>query len=353
MARLSTVFILFSLYLAGISATYDFDIRHPEFPRFNQWATHHSVIPESYDHFHHMFENWLDNDHYINTVNSLGLPYTLGHNVFSGMNFDEFREHMQFRYNEEYYTKHRSQSRYYDTFLAPILPNQVDWRAKGVVTPVKDQGQCGSCYSFSNTGALEGAYALRYGHLESFSEQQIVDCSLTSNGGINYGCDGGYIGETMDWISKYGGLCSESSYPYVSGTTQKAGTCHRCDLVNGSRIVSYTNVQQASDLAMMTALVNQPVSVAVEADQRSFQLYSSGVFTGSCGTNLDHAVLLVGYGTDSNGLDYYILKNSWGLSWGDKGYMYIGRGNDPKTGTPYNKGRGQCGVLMEGVFPTL
>jgi C1A family cysteine protease len=104
---------------------------------------------------------------------------------------------------------------------------------------------------------------------------------------------------------------------------------------------------------MMTALAQQPVSVAIEADQSSFQLYKSGVFTGSCGTNLDHGVLLVGYGT-MNGLDYYIMKNSWGSSsWGDQGYMYMGKGNDPASGKPYNGGKGQCGVLMQGVYPVI
>lgn len=158
----------------------------------------------------------------------------------------------------------------------------------------------------------------------------------------------------MVWIGKNNGLCTEQAYPYVSGDTQTNGPCQKsCSIVSGSDISSTVSVSSNSDNAMMTALAQQPVSVAIEADQSSFQLYKSGVFTGSCGTNLDHGVLLVGYGT-MNGLDYYIMKNSWGSSsWGDQGYMYMGKGNDPASGKPYNGGKGQCGVLMQGVYPVL
>jgi C1A family cysteine protease len=191
------------------------------------------------------------------------------------------------------------------------------------------------------------------GKLVSFSEQNLVDCDLIGSGGTSLGCNGGDMGSAMDWINKNGGLCTEADYPYVSGTTKQAGTCKKtCSKVSGSSIVKHVAVAANSDNAMMTVIASQPVSVAIEADQASFQLYKSGVFTGSCGTNLDHGVLLVGYGSMSGG-DYYILKNSWAASWGDQGYMYIGRGNDPATGKPYNGGKGQCGVLMQGVYPVL
>ena len=111
-------------------------------------------------------------------------------------------------------------------------------------------------------------------------------------------------------------------------------------------------IKSNSDEAMMTALMQQPVSVAINADQKSFQLYKSGVFTDVCGTDLNHGVLLVGYGNE-NGLDYYILKNSWGSSWGNSGFMYLGRGNDPSTGKSYNNGAGQCGVLGMASYPSL
>ena len=225
--------------------------------------------------------------------------------------------------------------------------SSVDWVSAGAVTPVKDQGQCGSCWSFSTTGALEGAYYTTYGSLPSFSEQQLVDCDNRQHGGKDMGCNGGLMDNAFTWIKKNGGLCTEVSYPYVSGTTQTAGTCQStCSAVKNSAVVSYTDVPIKSDSAMMQALTQQPVSVAIEADQKAFQLYKSGVFTGECGVNLDHGVLVVGFGSMS-GSDYYRVKNSWGTTWGDAGYIYIGRGSQ------FNDGQGQCGVLLSASYPSL
>lgn len=317
------------------------------FTKFWEWLKNHSINPLSTDHLNHMYGNWINNDLFIEETNSRNLTYSLAHNVFSGMNFQEFREHLGLNNNNF----HLSEDSYHfmdDYLLTSYLPDSVDWRVKGVVTNVKDQGQCGSCYSFSNTGALEGVYAIKHGNLVSFSEQEIVDCSLLQYAGPNEGCNGGQLGPTMDWIGKVGGLCNEADYPYKSGVSKTVGSCSKgnCKPVDGSKVVSHTNVVPNSDDAMMTALNKQPVSVAIQADQMAFQFYSSGVFTQSCGTDLDHAVLLVGYGS-LNGVDHYIMKNSWGPSWGDKGYMYLGRGPQ------YNDGKGQCGVLMQGVYPNL
>jgi len=161
------------------------------------------------------------------------------------------------------------------------------------------------------------------------------------------GCNGGLMDSAFSWINKNGGLCSESEYPYTSGVTKTAGSCGTsCDLVDGSQIMNFVDVEPSSDDAMMTALAKQPVSIAIEADQTDFQLYKSGVFTGSCGTNLDHGVLAVGYGT-LDGLDYYMVKNSWGTGWGSSGYIFLGRGDQ------YNKGNGQCGLLMQASYPVL
>jgi len=312
------------------------------------------------DEFHlsHIFENWISNNKYIEEVNSMNLTYTLKHNTYSGLNSEEFREMMGFTINQEKEFKGLrgagikvvKQQIIYDSIT---LSSSVDWRTSGAVTNVKDQGQCGSCWSFSTTGSLEGAYAIKYEELVSFSEQQLVDCDYGLR--VNHGCNGGLMDSAFSWISQNGGLCSEDSYPYVSGTTKTNGECKKtCTIASGSKIDSYTDVTPNSDESMMAALVQQPVSVAIEADQRAFQLYSEGVFSSTCGSNLDHGVLLVGYGTDSTtGLDYYIMKNSWSDSWGQEGYMLIGRGNDPSTGKPYNNGKGQCGVLMEGSYPNL
>jgi len=216
------------------------------------------------------------------------------------------------------------------------LPASVDWTTKGAVTPVKNQGQCGSCWAFSTTGALEGATFLATGKLLSLSEQELVDCSSSAG---NQGCNGGLMDNAFTWINSNGGLGSEAAYPYT-GTD---GTCHAATSV--ASVGSHTDVTPNSDTAMMTAIAQQPVSIAVEADQSSFQFYSSGVMTAACGTNLDHGVLAVGYGTDS-GADYYKVKNSWGADWGMSGYILLGRGSS------YNGGAGQCGILSQPSWPT-
>jgi C1A family cysteine protease len=149
------------------------------------------------------------------------------------------------------------------------------------------------------------------------------------------------------WIGDNGGLCSEHDYPYVSGETKKSGTCQSaCTPVSNSKISEFIDIVKSSDDEMMQAVYKQPVSIAIEADQREFQLYKSGVFTGTCGTQLDHGVLLVGYGTE-NSADYYLVKNSWSTAWGSNGYIKLGRGKQ------YNNGDGQCGLLLQGSFPLL
>lgn len=312
---------------------------------FNDWATEYRMAFSSDSHRANVFAKWVDNHKYIHLTNSQNLTYTLGHNQFSGMS------------QSDYSTYNRL-----NTYVAPTprlylrsldisdmgVPASIDWTTLGAVTPVKDQGQCGSCWSFSTTGALEGAFAVANGQLVSFSEQQLVDCDSLSNGGRDHGCNGGLMDNAFAWIGKNNGLCTEQAYPYVSGTTKTAGTCTQksCTNVAGSDIHSFVDVVPKSDANMMEALAKQTVSVAIEADQRDFQLYSSGVFTGSCGTNLDHGVLVVGYGT-MNGADYYKVKNSWSSTWGDEGYIYLGRGPQ------FNVGAGQCGVLMQASYPVL
>jgi C1A family cysteine protease len=296
-----------------------------------------------------VFDNWVSNDKFIELTNSQNLTYTLGHNLYSGLNSNEFNQFMGFKNNELYLQEKGLRGSNIITSIdntdLTALPASIDWTAKGAVTSVKDQGQCGSCWSFSTTGALEGAYEIKYGSLVSFSEQQLVDCDLGVR--LNHGCNGGLMDSAFSWISTNGGLCTESDYPYFSGTTKTNGACQTsCKLVSGSEIVKYVDVSPNSDSAMMTALAQQPVSIAIEADQSSFQLYKSGVFTGSCGTNLDHGVLVVGYGSD-NGNDFYKVKNSWSTSWGENGYIRLGRGSQ------YNKGAGQCGMLMEGSYPVV
>ena len=316
---------------------------------FRTWMNEHNIQYETSEHEGNAFDKWVDTHNYIDRVNSMNLTYQLGHNQFSALSHDEYLNMvrgyrgLQVRSPNSF----RGRNRNLQETTGSAAPTSVDWVEAGAVTAVKDQGQCGSCWSFSTTGALEGAFYLKQGTLVSFSEQQLVDCDTYSNGGKDHGCNGGLMDNAFSWIGKNNGLCTESDYPYVSGTTQTAGSCaKKCGLVAGSDVVKYVDVAANSDGAMMSALSVQPVSIAIEADQRDFQLYKSGVFTGTCGTNLDHGVLVVGYGS-IDGTDYYRVKNSWSTTWGDQGYIYLAR--DAK----YNNGAGQCGILMEASYPVL
>eukprot|EP01038_Epipyxis_sp_PR26KG_P008607 gene8607-11631_t len=303
--------------------------------KFFNWLSSFNMKATSGEEFVHMLQNFANNDDIITTHNAKNATYTLGHNKFSHMSFSEWRKYVRLGLEKPAFPAS-------STHEAPAdistLPASVDWTTTGAVTGVKDQGQCGSCWSFSTTGSLEGAYKIKGNALTSFSEQHLVDCDTYKNGGKDMGCNGGLMDNAFAWITKNKGLCTEAKYPYTSGTTQKSGTCAdaTCGKIAAVAPKSFTDVATNSDSAMMSALAQQPVSVAIEADQAAFQLYKSGVFTAACGTNLDHGVLAVGYGT-LNGVDYYKVKNSWGTSWGQDGYILLQRGVSQK--------QGQCGIL--------
>jgi len=206
------------------------------------------------------------------------------------------------------------------------------------VTPVKNQGDCGSCWAFSATGSIECNYAIAHGQLNSLSEQQLVDCSVSEG---NLGCDGGEMDSAFKYVMKEGGLCSETEYPY----TAKDGKCQSSTCgTKYDPVKSYTDVTKQDEQALEDAAVLGCVSVAIEADQFAFQYYSSGVLTGTCGTNLDHGVLVVGYGTES-GQEYWKVKNSWGTSWGEDGYVLICKDCNQ------NGNQGECGINDDPSYP--
>ena len=308
--------------------------------RFEEWISIFKVEIKSGAIREKMFEKWESNDRYIEEHNAKNSSFQLGHNQFSGMDSDDFYLYLGYL-NEN--TKLNTELSGEDATEFLNAPLELDWVEKGAVTGVKDQGQCGSCWSFSTTGALEGAYYIKYGDLKSFSEQQLVDCDSLKNGGKDHGCNGGLMDNAFSWISKNGGLCTEDSYPYVSGVTTDKGDCKTsCSIIGQSKVTKYVDVKPSSDADFVEALSKQPLSIAIEADQREFQLYKSGIFTGTCGTTLDHGVLAVGYGSD-----FYKVKNSWGVTWGQNGYILLGRGSQ------YNNGDGQCGILLQASYPVL
>jgi len=319
--------------------------------KFENWFSRFNIYSENESHLKNLFNNWLDNDKYIELTNSRNLTYTLNHNQYSGMNVDEFSNFMGFKANKEVFAKgnpYRNDKSKEQKSVSSSNAASIDWRDKHVVSPIRDQGQCGSCWSFSGTATLESAVAIKSGELYDLSEQESVSCSTIKNGGKNLGCNGGNYDAMWDYAKQNGGICSEESYPYTSGVTKNTGTCETtCTPIAETIVSSYVTVQPSSDDAMMTGLNVEPVSIAIEADTRSFQLYSSGVYTDAkgCGTQLDHAVVLVGYDTCSDG-DYYILRNSWGTSWGESGYMRIGRGSE------YGKS-GMCGLLLDPMYPLV
>ncbi|PWA58689.1 peptidase C1A [Artemisia annua] len=278
---------------------------------------------------------YQENVQYIQSFNNaMNKSYKLAVNEFADLTNEEFRTTRN-RFLAHECSPLTSVFRYQNV---TEVPSSMDWRKKGAVTPIKDQGQCGCCWAFSAVAAMEGITQLKTGKLVSLSEQELVDCDTS---GIDQGCEGGLMDNAFDFIVSNKGLTTESNYPYKGVD----GTCNSNQESNhAATITGHEDVPANSESALLKAVASQPVSVAIDASGSDFQFYSSGVFTGECGTELDHGVTAVGYGTSDDGTKYWLVKNSWGTSWGQEGYIMMERDVDAKEGI--------CGIAMQASYPT-
>ncbi|XP_047094510.1 senescence-specific cysteine protease SAG39-like [Lolium rigidum] len=303
--------------------------------RHEAWMAQYGRVYKDAAEKAHRFDVFNDNVRFIESFNTQNRKFSLGINQFADLTNDEFRAT---KTNKGFIPNKvkASMGFRYENINLDALPAIMDWRTKGAVTPIKNQGQCGSCWAFSAVAATEGIVKLSTGKLVSLSEQELVDCDVH---GEDQGCEGGLMEDAFEFIIKNGGLTLESNYPYVAVDGKCKGASN-----SSATIKSYEEVPVNDEGALMKAVANQPVSVSVDGGDMTFQFYSSGIMSGSCGTDLDHGIAAIGYGADGNGTKYWLLKNSWGTTWGEKGFLRMEKNISDK--------KGMCGIAMDSSYPT-
>ncbi|KAL1309391.1 hypothetical protein AAHE18_17G174000 [Arachis hypogaea] len=311
---------------------------------FRSWCDHHGKIYSSDEERSYRLKVFQDNYDYVQRHNQMAnSPYTLSLNAFADLTHQEFKashlgalssSFLRFKNHQDHQSRYHNDNDNDNNILRQV-PSSIDWRNEGAVTPVKNQGSCGACWAFSATGAIEGINKIVTGTLESLSEQELVDCDKK----YNSGCEGGLMDYAYQFVIDNHGIDTESDYPFLAhdAACNKNKMKRRVVTIDG-----YTDVLPSNEKKLLEAVATQPVSVGICGSARAFQLYSQGIFTGPCSTALDHAVLIVGYGSE-NGVDYWIVKNSWGTSWGMNGYIHMVRNNGSQ---------GICGINMLASYPT-
>ncbi|WMV57063.1 hypothetical protein MTR67_050448 [Solanum verrucosum] len=304
---------------------------------YESWLIEHGKSYNALGEKDKRFQIFKDNLNYIDEQNSVpNQSYKLGLTKFADLTNEEYRSiYLGTKSSGDRRRLSKNKSDRYLPKVGDSLPESVDWRDKGVLVGVKDQGSCGSCWAFSAVAAMESINAIVTGNLISLSEQELVDCDKS----YNEGCDGGLMDYAFEFVINNGGIDSEEDYPYKERNDV-------CDQYRKNakvvKIDSYEDVPVNNEKALQKAVAHQPVSIALEAGGRDFQHYKSGIFTGKCGTAVDHGVVAAGYGTE-NGMDYWIVRNSWGAKWGEKGYLRVQRNIASSSGL--------CGLATEPSYP--
>ncbi|XP_050377825.1 vignain [Argentina anserina] len=341
--KMCLLFAALSLALViGVAESFDYherDLASEDslWDLYERWRSHHTVS-RSLDEKHKRFNVFKENVKHVHNTNKEDKPYKLKLNKFADMTNHEFRS----GYAGSKVKHHRmlqgqrSGEGAFRYENVDRVPASVDWRKNGAVTPVKDQGQCGSCWAFSTVVAVEGINQIKTKNLVSLSEQELVDCDNEQN----QGCNGGLMEVAFEIIKQKGGLTTETNYPYRATDSNCNSAKENSPVVS---IDGHESVPANNEDALLKAAANQPLSVAIDAGGPDFQFYSEGVYNGQCGTELDHGVAIVGYGTTLDGTKYWIVKNSWGPEWGEKGYIRMARGIAQKEG--------KCGIAMEASYP--
>ncbi len=348
---MACLFLLYNVLLITVVGMYlesdvpNLNILDTSDSSFKSYIQRFNKIYVNDDEYKLRYNTFKTNLEYINTFNQQSdsnmnkYSLKLGLGPYTDLSSDEYNQLRHRLYLNIKSSEHQENSHLNVPIIQSDLPSSWDWRDYGAVSSVKDQSMCGSCWAFSTVGAIEGIYAITTKNLFSFSPQQLVDCSQTYG---NLGCDGGYPIWALNYLANNTLLETDTSYPYA-GVDQTCAYERIKGVVKVSKYANVTNITYISELAVQQAVLQQPLSICIDASQPTFQHYQSGIYyDSSCSSEfLDHAVLLVGYGSINN-TDYWIVKNSWSSDWGMNGYILMSRNRD-----------NNCGVATFAVYPEI